>query len=207
MRFTAAARSLFSTRPAIHDVVVVHRGPQNVVALVGNLAGVAGRQEQILAALALVGTGQAEVGDRALPEVVNEADTRPSRDLDDDRPLAEIDVHHAVDRGVVGREPDALGVGEVVGDDQIVEIGARSRLIADPDGFERNGRKGPQECLDGALEIHLVVKLSRGLGGRIAPARSSGCRCASPRCRASARSALVRRARWRCSGDENAACG
>ena len=95
---------------AIHDVVVVHRAPQHKVAFLGNLAGVAGRQEKVLAALALIGTGQAEVGDRALPEVIDEADTRPGRDLEDDRSLAKIDVHHAVDRGVVGGEPDALGV-------------------------------------------------------------------------------------------------
>ena len=114
---------------AIHDVVVVHRALQHKVAFLGNFAGVAGRQEKILAALALVGTRQAEVGDRALPEVVDQAHTRPGRDLEDDRPLAEIDVHHAVDRGVVGRQPDALGVGEVVGDDQIVVIGAQARLI------------------------------------------------------------------------------
>ncbi len=151
---------------AIHDVVVVHRAPQDKVTFLGNLAGVAGRQEQVLAALALVGAGQAEVGDRALPEVIDQTDTRPGRDLEDDRPLAEIDVHHAVDRGVVGGEPDALGVGEVVRDDQIVEVGAQVPLHPDADGLERNGRKGPQEGLDGALVVHLVVQFSRGFLGR-----------------------------------------
>ena len=40
---------------------------------VGDLAVVAGRQEQVLAALALVGPGDAHVGDVALPDVVDEA--------------------------------------------------------------------------------------------------------------------------------------
>ena len=140
MRLTAAATSLFSHEAAIHDVVVVHRALQDVVALLGNLALVAGRHEKILSALALIGTGQADVGDRALPEVIDQADDRPGRNLDDDRPLAKIDVHHAVDRGVVGREPDALGVGEVVGDDQIVEIGAQVPLH--PDRMDSNETAG-----------------------------------------------------------------
>ena len=71
-----------------------------------------------------------------------------------------------VDGGVVRREPEALGVGEVVGDDQVVEIDAEVALGRDPDRLERNRRIGPQVGLHGALVVDLVEDLARGLLGR-----------------------------------------
>jgi len=74
---------------------------------------------------------QADVGQRALPEVVQQADDGSGRDLDHDRTLGDVDVDEGIDRRVVGREPDRLGADEVVGDAQVVEgIGmSRRRLI------------------------------------------------------------------------------
>jgi hypothetical protein len=88
-------------------------------------------QQEELAAVARVGPGQADVGQRALPEVVQQADDGSGRDLDHDRTLGDVDVDEGVDRRVVGREPDRLGADEVVGDAQVVEgIGmSRRRLI------------------------------------------------------------------------------
>ena len=70
---------------ADHEVVVAHRPLQDVVAVSGTLAVVARGEEEKLSPLALVGTGHADVGDRTLPEVVDQAHGRPGRDIDNDR--------------------------------------------------------------------------------------------------------------------------
>ena len=53
----------------------------------------------------------------------------------------------------------ALGVGEVVGDDHVVEISAEVALGRDADRLERNRRIGPQVGLHGALVVDLVEDL------------------------------------------------
>ena len=67
-------QALDAAEGADHEPVRVGRRLGDEVA-VGDLAVVAGRQEQVLAALALVGAGEAHVGDVALPQVVDEATT------------------------------------------------------------------------------------------------------------------------------------
>ena len=73
-----------SENPANHDVVVVQRCPDDVIAGLRNVAGVARRHEEKLPTLVAVGSGKADVGDRPLPEVVDQANDEPGRNIDDD---------------------------------------------------------------------------------------------------------------------------
>jgi hypothetical protein len=153
-----------------HEAVVVHRPVQDVIAIAGHLSGVVRRQHQVLAALVTVGAGQADIGEIALPVVVDEADQGTRRNVDHDRPgLGEVDGCHRVDGGVVRGEPDGSGVEEVIGDGQFVQVGADVSLRGSLDRFERHHRIGPHVRLHGALEVDLVKELPCRLGGRIAP--------------------------------------
>ena len=165
---------------AHHDVVVVHGRLPDFVAALRQLALVAGRHEEELAALVAVRAGQTDIGGRALPEVVDQPDDGAGRNLDDHRPgLAEIDVGERVDRGVVGREPHRLRVDELVGNAHVVVVGAEVLLRRQPDRFERHRRIGPQVGLHGTLVVQLVEQLARRLFGRIAALELQGRRCAS----------------------------
>ena len=80
--------------------------PEDVIP-VGHVARVIRGQEQEPAALALVGTGIAQVGDVVEPEVVDQAQ-RVGRALDDDRAVLEVEPGHRVDAlGVAGEEQRA----------------------------------------------------------------------------------------------------
>ena len=111
---------LHAAERADHQPVRVGRRPGDEVA-VGDVAVVIGRQDQVLAALALVRAGEADVGDVALPDVVDEAQRVRGR-LDHERPVGlEVQVVRAVGGlGVggqhdVGRGRERVGVGEDVG--------------------------------------------------------------------------------------------
>ena len=82
--------------------------------------------------------------------------------------LSKVKVGQRVDGGVVRGEPDGLGVGIVVGYDEVVEISAEVAFGPDADGLERNRRIGPQVRLHGALIVDLVKHFARRLFGGIA---------------------------------------
>ncbi len=96
---------------ADHDVVVVHRPLQHKIPALRNFAFVAWRQDEELASLASIRAGQSDVADGPLPVVFDDSDDRSGRHVDHHRSgLAEIDIRHRIDRGVVRGEPEALGV-------------------------------------------------------------------------------------------------
>jgi hypothetical protein len=75
-----------------------------------------GRQHEILAALAAVLAGDADIADPAIPEVID-ATQHFWRDLEDERAFPAVDPDEVVDRVVVGGEFDGAGIDEVLPDD------------------------------------------------------------------------------------------
>ena len=68
-----------------------------------------GRQQQVLAALALIRTDDTDVGDISEPEVINHAQ-RHGGHFDHQRTIMQIDPNPCVGRGGVRREKDRAGI-------------------------------------------------------------------------------------------------
>ena len=96
------------------DPVAERRRAHDDVAL-RHLALVAGRQQQVLPALALVRPGDADIDDPAVPHVVYGAE-HLRRHLDDQRAVAEIEPRPAVDGVVIGGEEDRPRVHQLLED-------------------------------------------------------------------------------------------
>ena len=124
-----------SVQRADDDPVRVRRRPEHEVAL-GHLPVMVGRQEQVLAALAPVGAGVAEIRDIPLPQIVDEAQ-RVRRRLDHGRSVRlEVQERRAVRRlGVGGQDHRSRGGAWIgTGDHVRPSTDARSpRLIANID--------------------------------------------------------------------------
>jgi hypothetical protein len=131
-----------------------------------NVALVVRRQQQKLAALTLVGAGVTDVGRGTLPEVVDHPSGRARWNLDDDWSVApKVDIAHSVDRRAVRGVEEALGVGEIIPDCNVIVVDAEIALHALPETLERHRGYGPKIGLHGALEVHLVEQaLGRRLG-------------------------------------------
>lgn len=95
----------------------------------GDLAVVAGRQEQVLAALAPVRPGQADVDDPPLPGIVDHAQ-HARRAFENKRAVVQVHQHGAVRSVVVAGEDHAARVDQVF-----------------PDRHGRVGRTQRQHCL------------------------------------------------------------
>ena len=155
---------------AHHDPVAVGARPEDEVAL-GHVAVVSRRQEKVLAALAAVEAGIAQVRHVAHEAVVDDAQDLRRR-LDDCRPrLLEVDAGarvHAL--GVVG-QADVLRPA-------FTRLGVHDHAthLADPvvarvhveQGLHRHRRDEVEVGLRGALQVELVVQLLDGLRRRIA---------------------------------------
>ncbi len=143
-------------RPEDHPVRERRRPVDEVV--VGHLAVVAGRQEQVAAALAAVGSGEAHVGHVAEPEVVDDAQ-RLLRRLDHHRPVGpQVEEHRAV-RGLgVRGEEEAPRARAGVGVGELVRSGEADAAEATSHGDERGARDGVEEDLDAAQEVEPVVQ-------------------------------------------------
>ena len=154
-------------RVAIHHEAAP-RGPQaecrrlHDEVAVGNLATVAGRQDQELAASALVGPGESDVDHPAVPHVVE----RPQdlgRSLQHHRPVAQVDPHPAVGGLGIGRQEDGPRVHAVcedrhrrVGRPQLEDFAAVVGLA--------HRRNRQQIRLHRPLEVQVVVQFfDRGL--------------------------------------------
>ena len=94
--------------PAPDDPVAIGRGFGDVVAL-RNVAFIARRQDQKLAALALVGTGVAEIHHVLEPGIVEETQ-HVGRGLDDHRLISQLQPGGHVDRSSIRSEPQGLGI-------------------------------------------------------------------------------------------------
>ena len=117
------------------------------------------RQDQVLAALPLVGTGLAHVDDGPLPDVIHAPGGRARGNFDHERPLRrEVPEGEGVDRGEVRRQHARLVLQGLVHHHLAV---ARAEVLAlrFAQAIETHRRQTPEEGLRRALEIHLVVKL------------------------------------------------
>ena len=129
---------------------------------VGGLVLEAGRQEQVLAPLALVGSGEAHIDDPACPAVVDGAQYA-GRCFENERTIVKVDPHNAVGGAGVPREDDGAWVYQVFPDTHgrvgrsPLEQGTAHR------GHARH-RQGQQVGLDGTLEVQVVEQcLDRGI--------------------------------------------
>ena len=107
---------------------------------------------------------------RPLPEVVDQTNEEARRHINDDRArLAKVDIREGIDRRVVRRQPEAAGIGKLVRDQHIVEVGAETLNRREPNRFERDRRIAPQVGLHGSLIVDLVEDFARRLFRRKAP--------------------------------------
>ena len=141
----------------------------DVEAAVGQRLVIAGPHQQVLAALAAIRPGQAEVGHPAEPHVVDRSQDRARRrhhrNVDHHRPVREIDERPEVDRVRVRRQEQRRRIHQL-GEDQDL-------VVLDPDAEEptpdRDQRRPPdavQVRLDAAHEIEVVVQPLRRLRRR-----------------------------------------
>ena len=160
-----AHQILHAAQRADHQPAGVRRRAGDEVP-VGDVAVVVGRQDQVLAALPLVGAGEADVGHVALPDVVDEAQRVRGR-LDHRRPVAlEVEVVRAV-RGLgvrgqhdVGRRRQRIGVGE----DVRRGLPDAAKAVAHRD--HRRARHAVQEHLDAAHQVQRVIAALHRVGQR-----------------------------------------
>ena len=96
-------------------------GLDHVVAL-RHLAVVPGRQHQVLAALALVGTGRAHVAEIAHVHVVEDAQHVRGQLNDGGAVLFQVEEAPGVERGVVAGQHQRLGVHQVFPDEDLVAL-------------------------------------------------------------------------------------
>ena len=126
------------------------------------------RQDQVLAALPLVGTGLAHVDDRPLPDVIHAPGGRARGHFNHERPLRrEVPEGEGVDRGEVRRQHARLVLEGLVHHDLAV---ARTEVLAlrFAQAVEADRGQPPEEGLRRTLEVHLVVELLDRLFGGIA---------------------------------------
>jgi hypothetical protein len=127
-RLGRIAGFLVAERPPEHEDVV-GRALEAVVAL-RRLAFIVRRQDQVFAALALVGTHIADIGHGPVPEVVEDA-LLLGRHLDHGWAVRlQVDIAHGVDHVRIGRADDGLGTEPILPDDQDVGAGAELRFRA-----------------------------------------------------------------------------
>ena len=126
------------------------------------------RQDQVLAALPLVGTGLAHVDDGPLPDVIHATGGRARGHFDHERTLRrEVPEGEGVDRGEVRRQHARLVLEGLVHHDLAV---ARTEVFAlrFAQAVEADRGQPPEEGLRRTLEVHLVVELLDRLFGGIA---------------------------------------
>ena len=166
-RFDAGLRGAINDEGAKDEPIAVGVRPQDEIPR-RHLALVAGRQDEILAAFAMVFSGDTDIADPAIPEVVHQSEHFRGR-FDDQRALLGVDPHEVVDRVVVGREFDGARINEIFPDDirlvdgaELCDRIAHACLVHDRDGHEVG--------LQGARAIEVVVDLLDGVGRRVAVA-------------------------------------
>ena len=153
-----------------------------------HLAFVAGRQDQVLAAFALVRAGDADVGHPAVPEVIDAAQ-HLGRNFDDERALLGVDPDEVVDRVVVGGELDGAGIDEVFPDD--IGLVVRPELADASRACRPGSRSGwPADRPAGRAS-------GRGCRRSSRRCRPTGSRSSGSACRWSFRSCRARRRRGR----------
>jgi hypothetical protein len=132
---------------------------RHVVAL-GHIAFITGRQDQELAALALVGAGVAKVGNVMKPVIVDDAEDVRRR-LDHHGLVAQFKPHRHVDAHRVRRQPQRLRIHQVFEhqDGRIRRPEAEHPLTHTGHGRDLDAA---QIGLHAALEVQVVIDLPSG---------------------------------------------
>ena len=142
---------------------MIRDGDSSDEVAVGDVAVVAGGNDQVLAALAAVGSRAAHVDDEAEPGVVDGARPATGRDLDDGRAVA-IEVEDARRRRrcrCCRSGTAALESSRSVDDaDLVAAVDADARPCPMPHGLERRGGDAAEEHLDAAQEVEVVDRAS-----------------------------------------------
>ena len=130
-------------------------------------AGIAGRDEEVLAALALIRSARSDVLDRPHPHIVDETE-HAGRRLDDRRSVGvEGEECRAVQGLRIGRQHERVGVrpedGEL-GNAVHAEIARQTKAKS----VHAERRQVPQEDLCATLEVEFVIKTLHRLGRRVA---------------------------------------
>lgn len=138
------------------------RRPRDEVS-VGDVAVVTRRQEEVLAPVSLVASGDAHVGDVALPQVVDEAQ-RVLRHLDHGGSvLVERQVGHPVRRLRVRREHQRRRTAARGGEADGAGVDAEAGEAA-PHGHHRGAGHTVEEHLDPAQQVQRVVAAGDRVG-------------------------------------------
>lgn len=128
----------------------------------------AGWQNEVLVALALIGADDSQVRQNPLPVVEDHASHEPGRNLDDHRPaLLKIDERGDVGCRVVRRENSEF-LREVQIGQHLAALRLEDVEMRPPPFVEAHCGDTPQIRLGRPLKIHLVVKLPDRRLGRIA---------------------------------------
>ena len=133
------------------------------VVAVRHVALVARGQHQVLAALALVGSGGAHVGDVAEVHVVEDAE-HVGGDLDHGGSvLLEIEKAPGVERGVVPGQHQRLGIAHLLGDHDLVGLGVADVALSLADVVHGDRGHHVDEHLHGTGAVDVVVDLLGGV--------------------------------------------
>ena len=146
-----------------HDPVPVGRGPDHDEAF-GHLAGIPRRQDQVFAARALVGAGDAHVHHPFVPEIID----RPQhlgRNFHHDGAVLGVDPDEAVDRVVIGGQFHRARIDKVFPDHIGLVDGSEFQQAVAHAGLVHDGDR-QQIGLQRARPIQIVPDLRRGFGGR-----------------------------------------
>jgi hypothetical protein len=125
---------------AVQEQVHVGRRLDGEISVGRQCPAVARRQEEILAALALVWPRQADIGDEAEVGVIHWAQ-HSGRNLDDDRAVFHVDAEEIVDRGRVRREEQRACIHQLLGEaDALILLDALEPRLGNGWGQRRGSR-------------------------------------------------------------------
>ena len=170
-RFHAGLGGAVHDEGAEHKPVAVGAGLHHEITF-GDFTFVAGREDEIFAAFAVVFAGDADIGHPAIPEIIEQAQDH-RRHFHDERALVRVGPDEVVDSVVVRRQFYGAGVHEIFPDDIRLVIRpvladriAHARLVHDRDGHEIR--------LQRARAVQIIVNFFHGVGGRIAVVEVQG---------------------------------
>ncbi|MNZ82208.1 hypothetical protein D3C78_1009010 [compost metagenome] len=141
----------------------------NEVTLVGELAGIAGWNDQVLAALAAIRADPAEVFDRPLPGIQQDAVLVAARNLHDQgAAVLQVEIAERVDDVVVTGLQRLVDLQTLVEDEQLVRLDAHPARAFGHRG-EPDQWLTPDVGLHRPLVVELVVQaLAGGCRGEVA---------------------------------------
>ena len=148
-----------STVKRFGDEEAFRDGPFDILLIV------TGRKKQILATLALIGTGRTRVDNKSKESVVYGSGTGPRRDLDHHRTIfLKVKEGGAIDRVGVAGKKQRIAVHQLIKDQDLVVFDPE-RSLATSKCFEVGCGHPTQKSFHGANVVEMVVERGRSLFG------------------------------------------